>query len=114
MRPPATRPLRVTISASLAARMVIVDLAALAVSALAVHATLAAAGDTGTALSIAGHAVRPLVWPAAHFPGLRGRPVLADLLTVVLTLLVSAVVVGVIAGYAAEAGQHRGGRHERV
>lgn len=114
MRPPATRPLRVQVSASLLARRVVLDLTALVVAALMLHAALTAAGASGALVTFIAKIAGPLSWPAGHLPGVEGHRVVADVATLTVALIACAVVVGVIAGYAAEARGHQPPRHDRV
>ena len=111
MRPPATRPLRINVSMSLLARRAVIDIAALAVSALLVHAMLVASGKSGELTTLAGKVATPLSLFAAHLPGGARHPALANLITAAIVLLGASAIVGVIAGYVDEDRRDRLTRH---
>ncbi|HET9017133.1 MAG TPA: hypothetical protein VFN57_16135 [Thermomicrobiaceae bacterium] len=111
MRPPTTRPLRINISTSLLARRVVIDLAALAISVLLVHATLVASGSSGELTTLVGKVANPLSLISAHLPGGARHPALANLMTAAVVLLSASAIVGVIAGYTDEDRRDRLMRH---
>lgn len=94
------------------ARRVVIDLTALVIAALLLHATLTASGASGILLTMAGKVTRPLTWPIARLPGVGGHLVVADIITIALALVACAIVAGVVAGYAAEASRREPARHD--
>lgn len=104
MLPPRRRRPKVTRSLARLGIGVTLNLGAAFVTLLLVRSLIEVSGVPKTlrVSRLVRQVSEPFVWPLLRLPGIGGQPALADLLAIVVTAVMAAMIVGVIAGWEAE------------